>query len=204
MSGWAAAGSFGVDLVGGLIQREDSRREASKNREFQERMSNTAHQREVADLKAAGLNPILSAGGGGSSTPGGAVAQMPDVTEGLMSSAREASMFKLQKEALGQEVAKRYNENELLKIAQETGRYNARSVKAQADIDELKATWARGLGPVSKDVSIMLQKLFRSGQSNARDVDSEGYRDLPLGKAVTEGYPVEIWRALKKKWKENE
>lgn len=48
--------------------------QAQLNREFQADMSNTAHQREVADLKAAGLNPVLSAGGSGASSPSGSTA----------------------------------------------------------------------------------------------------------------------------------
>ena len=77
-------GSLVGPALGGVVSGMFGTRQARKQSQFQERMSGSAHQREVKDLRAAGLNPILSGtGGAGASTPAGAMTGVDPVSSAL-------------------------------------------------------------------------------------------------------------------------
>ena len=61
----------GAGFIGGLIRNKEARKASARQMAFQQKMSNTAYQRTMADMRAAGLNPILAAKVGGASTPTG-------------------------------------------------------------------------------------------------------------------------------------
>ena len=96
----ASQGAYSGDILGGLAgagatiyaaerANQTNKEIAKRQMQFQADMSNTAHQRQVADMRMAGLNPMLSAMQGGASTPQGAGFAAENPAQQLSSTASE-------------------------------------------------------------------------------------------------------------------
>jgi hypothetical protein len=76
--------------AGTAYQNYTQQKLANQQMDFQRDMSNTAYQRAMADMRLAGLNPILASKLGGASSPAGAMAQMQNIGAQSVSSGLQA------------------------------------------------------------------------------------------------------------------
>lgn len=156
-TGGSSAQSLGGSLAGNLLSSginffsaRDTNRKAKKlareQMRFQERMSNTAYQRAVKDMRAAGINPMLAYMKGGASTPGGA---QPSLKQPGVDPTGVATAKNVQSQ-----ITQRSLQNENLAQTNELLRAQTSSARSLAVQNDVTARWFKKhpeiAGPLSQ------------------------------------------------------
>lgn len=212
------AGSTISGLVGGISGMNANAKAAEKQFGYQlilqkiaqnwmTNMSNTAHQREMADLKAAGLNPILTAtGGSGASTPSSSAGSvgLPNDGEVLMNAINNA-----QANATNRFAAK--SQAKLNKALEDKAQAEAYEQQTHADLNAAKVVWQAVDNAIhEKDLdyydrqkletlkNISADTLAKYGQANNLHADTmlkEAIRDNTIVQKGLYGKQAELYEA---------
>lgn len=170
LSGGFSAGQV-AGGIGALFQNRQAKAAAAKQMAFQQRMSNTSYQRAMADMKKAGLNPILAYKQGGASTPAGASYTPQNV--GLAGAQAEGQLASADQQRQNARIAKRtadYLKREKLTMPQI--QYTVKNVLGSKMLD----TFEKALSGRANELSEPYKKLgiFIQQQLSHRGIISGG------------------------------
>jgi len=177
---WGAIAAAGISAASSLIgsnkQNKAAAQMSREEREWEERMSNTAHQREVADLRAAGLNPMLSNGGSGASSPSTSATPVVNETEAAVRHGNSAWQQAKEREAIDASIKKTEQDTRTSRSQENSNQIN--SWLANTQIEKVKADTLLTLNS-ARNAGITGQLLANSVPQSSNDAQYQ--RDM--GKA---------------------
>jgi len=173
---------------------------ANKQMDFQERMSNTAYQRQVKDMESAGLNPMLAyMKGGGASTPSGSTTTVTSPIQGALAgsySSAQTAKTKAEVPKVQAETSNVLKSNE--KIGQEIENLKTDNEKSKAFIDNVRQEYQnlvkQGLNltevgnQIRKNIDVMSAQI---SNFNALTASTAYQEQINKMEAQLRGYDVE-------------
>lgn len=131
---WEQLISGGMSLLGGFMAQDKTDERLQQQMAFQEKMSNTAYQRSMADMRKAGLNPMLAYSKGGASTPSGASAPANDIITPAVNSAQAAKRLSAEVENMEATNANILEQNKLTQAQTRREGSNIKQIDAQTAV----------------------------------------------------------------------
>lgn len=181
----------GASLLGGVLANKQQQKQFNANYELAHDQLYKQHQIEVADLRAAGLNPILSANGGNSTfgaSAGGSYENIGSAATSGFMAAQQAKNLQMQNEAIEATVEK--TRAEASNVLQDTKLKSAQTLQVQGEttLIPLRAENISTLTAQAKSQTEVFKMQVKVAEANIRKI----LQDIKNSMRITDAQVYEL------------